>query len=362
MSGNAVPRKDVGTVRPRWASLAAVVLGLALATSACSGGGDAGGTSAVAGQPGAVDPTDPLAPRPLLEPTTLTVSMVTRAEIFAAVLMADKLGELAKENISVEYVTLQSSDALPALAQGRTDVAAAGITATLFNAVAEGADIRLVFPGPTDNTVDGLWVRTDPQTGDPVPVTTIGSSGGAATTAVVPISRYLGETGESITDVEFVQLPIEDLPFAVENGVVSSSWVNSPLHLAIEGKDVAERVVTYGPTEYGGGYVMGPNLLRDRPEVGEAFVRALTRTSQKYLSGDYKANEKTLFLLATALDRRPEEISSTPSLTYGTELTTDHFQTAQGIWLEIGDLLTYSTALEPSAYADPRFVDAVTGS
>ena len=42
------------------------------------------------------------------------------------------------------------------------------------------------------------------------------------------------------------------------------------------------------------------------------------------------------------------------------ELDTTLFDQAQGIWLELGDLLTYAEPLDRSAYTDTRFLDAVS--
>jgi NitT/TauT family transport system substrate-binding protein len=301
-----------------------------------------------------------LDPAPLAERTTITVSTAAKFESFSPLLLADALGELEKENISVEYAIMPSTEALPALAQGRTDMAAIGITAALFNGVAEGADLRIVYPGPTNNTVDGLWVRTAETSGALKEISTVGGSAGAATTAVVPIDAYLESVGSDITDIEFIKLPIEDLAFALKDGVVDSAWLNAPLHLAVQGTGLAEQVAAYEPKAFGSGYVMGPNLLRDRPEVGAAVVRAISRTAQTYLTGDYKADPETVATLAEVLGVTPAEVTSTPSLTFRPELDTTVFDQAQQIWLEIGDLLSYPTALERDQYTDTRFLDAVT--
>ena len=82
---------------------------------------------------------------------------------------------------------------------------------------------------------------------------------------------------------------------------------------------------------------------------------------QTYLSGDYKADPTTVAALAEALEVTPDELTSTPSLTFGREMDTELFQQAQEIWLAIGDLLSYDTPLQPEAYVNTTYLDAVWG-
>lgn len=328
-------------------ALAAMVL------AACGGGGS---SSAGGDLPSGLDP------QPLDQPTTLTVSAGTKAEAFAPLLLAEALGELKKENITLNWVSLPSTEALPALAQGKTDVAASGLTAGLFNGIADGAGIRLVYPGPSNNTVDGLWVTLDPATGEPQPVTGVGISAGATSTAVVPISRYLESVGQNIVDVPFSKIPIEDLPAALEDGVVNGVWLNAPAQVPIEEKGIAKHVAWYGPGEYGTGYSFGPNLLEKNPAAGQALIRAMVRTAQTYLTGDYKANPETVQALATAIGVEPADITSTPSLSFDPVLSTELFQKAQDIWLTLGDIVSYSEPLQPDQYVDPSFLDRATAS
>jgi ABC-type nitrate/sulfonate/bicarbonate transport system substrate-binding protein len=103
----------------------------------------------------------PLDPQPLPERTTLVVSAVANLEAFTPLYVADALGEFEKENIEIEIALMPATEAVPALALGQVDVSAVGITATLFNLVSEGVDIRLVYPGPSSAEGDGLWMSTE---------------------------------------------------------------------------------------------------------------------------------------------------------------------------------------------------------
>lgn len=337
--------------------LTAAVLALAAATlslAACSSGGAA--ESSAAALPSGLDP------QPLAEETTVTVSVGTKAEYLGALLLADALGEFEKENLTVDWVDLPSSDAVPALAQGKTDMAAVGLNATSFNAIDGGADIRLVFPGATKVPADGLYVAIDPATGQPKDVSTIAAISGPAGISVVPITRYLESVGKTVSDVAFEKVDLADMPAALDAGAVDAAWVNAPVTTMLEETGRYQRVVGYENGEYGAGYLMGPNLLRDHPEVGQAVVRALARTARDHLSGDYKTDTATVAALATALDSTPEDVLSTPALTFDTALPTDAIQKAQQAWIAVGDILKADTPLEPTAYLDGSFLDRALGT
>ncbi len=329
----------------------AVIALAALTLSACGGGSGASSTADL--------PTG-LEPQPLAEPTTLTVSMGTAAETFATILLADKLGEFAKENLSIDLVQMVSADALPALAQGKTDVAASGIGATALNAVNAGADIRLVFPGATKNPADGLYVPIDPATGKPKEVTKIATISGPSGIYIVPIKRYLESVGKTLSDVTFEQIALADMQAALEAGAVDAAWVNAPVTTVLDATGQYEKVVGYEDGEYGVGYFLGPNLREDHPEVGQAFVRALARTTSDYLSGDYKTDHTTVNAIAESLKSTPEAIRKTPSMTFAAQLPTDAIQDAQSAWLEIGDLLEFDAPMDPSTYVDPAPLDRAT--
>lgn len=329
--------------------LAVAVAAAALTLTACGGGSDAGSESASV-------PTG-LEPQPLADPTTVTVTVGTKAEVNAALLLADKLGEFAKENITINLVQMPSADAIPALAQGKTDMASSGIGAVYFNGINSAADMRLVFPGATKNPADGLYVPIDPATGEPGEVTKIATITGPGSMYIVPIERYLESVGKTIEDVAIERVELADMQLALENGAVDAAWVNAPVTNALDATGEYKRVIGYEDGEYGIGYFLGPNLLHDRPEVGQALVRALARTIRDHLSGDYKADDATVAALAEVLESTPEAIRETPSMTFDAELPTDGLQAAQAAWLKIGDLLEYDVALEPSAYTDPTFLE-----
>lgn len=300
-----------------------------------------------------------LDPAPLPELTNLKVSSAGAFEFMTAVYLADSLGEFEKENISIEYVNLVAQDAIPALALDQVDVSGIGITAPFFNAVAEGAEVRVVLPGPSAPLGDGLWVRKDYLAAANFESMVIGTGQGKAWPGIVPVTKYLEATGILLDKVEFQQLPIGELATALESGAVDAAWLNSPANLIFEKSGTAQKVTGYSTSEVGSGFAFGPRLLSKEPQVGQAFVRAVMRTISSYLVPGYKSNKIVAEALSEKLGLTLEQISTTGELTFSADFKPDLFTEAQSVWIEFGDILSFETPLAPEEYFDGKFVESI---
>ena len=292
--------------------------------------------------------------------TILKVSSAGNFEFMTALYIADALGELEKENIFIEYVTLPSQDAIPSLALGQVDVSLIGISATLFNAVADGADVRLVFPGPTSPNGDGLWVsKKFLEKNNNVSGIRIANSQGLAWMGVVPVGRYLESLDLTWEDVEFTKLPISDLATAIELGSVDAAWLNSPAHLPFEEQGTAVLVSQYDEAEVATGIAFGPRLLRNNPEIGQAFIRAIIRTIQTYLGEGYKSDKKVASALARSLNISESQVMGANELKFSSEFDPALQTKAQQLWVNFGDILSYTKPLDPEDYIDARFARSI---
>ena len=303
-------------------------------------------------------PITDLSPIPLEEETTLKVSSAGNFEFLTALIVADALGEFEKENIAIEYVTLPSSDAIPALALGQVDVAAIGITAPFFNAVAEGANLRIVFPGPSSPNGDGLWVRTEFLGLENKQSISIANSRGAAWLGIVPVTQYLEQIDIDIDSVEFTSLPIAELATALELGAVDGAWLNSPSHLPFENSTEVTRVIGYADNQIGTGYAFGPRLLDEDPLLGKAFIRAMLRTVENHLSGDYKSDTQIRNELVEKLGIDESQIGVSGNLAFPKKLETSLLTEAQELWIQIGGIISYDEPLASRSYIEERFVDS----
>ncbi|MGA1247488.1 MAG: ABC transporter substrate-binding protein [Candidatus Nanopelagicales bacterium] len=309
-----------------------------------------------------------LEPQPLENPVTLKVSIATNNEGFAALKVADVAGEFAKENITIEYVALPSTEAIPALASGLVDVSAFGITVPFFNAIAGGAEVKMVYAGAENAEASGLFVKSEiaDQGAAALKGKIIGLSQGWGQMATVIIEEHLATGGLTLDDLEVAIIPIEDIALSLDSGVIDMAHFGPPNSLLFLENGKAKKVVGYPKGARNLGYAFGPRLLEEEPEIGQAFIRALMRTTENYLNGDYKADPEKLAIFAEAIDVTEEDALLTESVDFTTfsqsEIDNgafDFYRKVQELWIRLGDLLTYEEPLTPSEYADWSFVQRI---
>lgn len=306
-------------------------------------------------------------PQPLNEMATVQVNVAAMAEPFSALFLADELGEFEKENIEIEYQFAPAAEAIQALVTGQVDMAASSITAALLNAIAGGSDVRAVMQLFYDDPAQGLYVRTD-LLGDPKNLEggTIASVVGAGGHLIQAVDHYLSSAGMSITDVDFQVFSPPDVPAALEAGAVDAAWVLFPFGAQIEADGIGEMVQSAYPEGFSGGsYLFGPDLLENRPEVGQALVRAMARTQQTWLQQGYKDDPEVVAALVEAMDSTEEQVLASPELVFeeAPSFPLEPVLKMQDLWREHGGLLDYAASddLTPDQIVDVRFVDAVNG-
>lgn len=311
--------------------------------------------------------TGGLDPQPLAEPTTIVINTAARIESFTALFLADYMGEFEKENITVEFTQVASADALVSLGQNQIQMMGVSPSASLFNAIGSGVDMRVVFPGYLNNLgEDGWWMSNDviENGAESLKGATLASAVGPGSATILGLAAYLETGGLTVKDVTVQAFPAADVATALTQGAVQGAYITSPVTTVVREAGVAEYVDSM-PDGVGSAiaaYVIGPQLLEDT-DVAAAVVRAMARTVITYLDGDYKSDPEMVENIAAALDRTPEEIEATPALEFDPtfEIRGDYYTQMQELWLEVGGLLSYSEPLEPSAVIDTQFIDAVLG-
>ena len=99
-------------------------------------------SSAPAATPAATESKDPLAP---LANTAKVMIAEDGGASGAGFYIADKKGYFKEYNIEVEFVTLHNSgDMLPTLASGEIDIAGGIASASFFNALSQGIDVKMI--------------------------------------------------------------------------------------------------------------------------------------------------------------------------------------------------------------------------
>jgi len=309
---------------------------------------------------------DPLAPQPLPELTVVRTAISSRSEVFLAMLLADAMGEFAKENIELEVSTVPTSESTLLLTQGELDVVPTSLSAGNLNLVASGARVAGVFPLNAENDVaeQGFWIRRDAlgEDGEYQPEDLIGQrvltpSGGGSFSVGYFWATELEPLGIAPDDVTWERFGVPDTPQALISGAAPAALVLSPGWQIV--KDDGCCIFLDGfPSHSNSFYAFGPNLLDEHPEVGEAFVRALARTVTTYLQTDYHNDPDMAATVAEILEQPVEMVQSMPSLVWEPtfELRGDHLPVVQE-YFALTDALSYD---EPLAYDDLYVTDFIT--
>ncbi|WP_030915452.1 ABC transporter substrate-binding protein [Streptosporangium amethystogenes] len=375
---------------------AAVAAGILLMSTACAGddepartGGDLGAVTPVAGCGAGsyIDPADlspgrkiarcePNAPaaQPLKERTTIRMTAASRSSSLAPLFVGMDLGEFDKENLKIEFSVLPFADAMPQLAAGRVDISYGGTEAGLFNAVNQGMDIKWVlgnFVEPKASDLSqpqtGMWARRDifadpqnPQLKE-LKGKTLGSTVGAASAIAYPMNKALTPSGIALHDMQIKQLPSADLMTALANKAIDTAWLLDPYWLtAAESPDKYVLVGGQSPGEPLGGFYAGKSMLKERPEVLQAFVRAYIRTVSTHLDGDYTKDEKVLAALVAGTQQPRESLTRTPAITFDWEVRKGTGEEEQKVFIAF-KTVRYAEVLPEDRYVDRSFYARAVG-
>lgn len=324
------------------------------------------------------DPGYPM-PVPLEERQTIRMSSSFRLEFIAPILLADAFGEFEKENLDFEFIDLAFSDAIPQVGTGSIDIAVGGTEAAFFNAIDNDFELRWVlanfFPpasGDTSVPQTGLWARTDVFSDPDNPDITeleglkLASAVGFGSSIAYPIQAALGEAGLMMgREIDVETIPSPDMVTALENNAVQAAWMLDPLWAPLaEDPDNFVLVATQTPGEPIGGLYAGPSCHTDKRDACVAFLRAIIRTINTYLTGDYKADEEIVNAIAEAISQEPERVGGTPPLLFDWEIregTTDRMQEVFIGFAEAGNVVVeFDTPFPESQVVDRSiYLDAI---
>lgn len=341
-------RKRIGMRR---GGLTAAGLALLGTLVGCGGGDTSSGKNIT------VDDTGKLS-----EPVTVTVTVPAKLEVFAPVLMEDQWGEFKKRNIDLKVKTVTSSDALVLLAKGQVDGVYTGISANIFNSVKGGAGLRLVMPGELfdQNIKTGWWVSTKALGGRAFQPSmlkgkTLASSQGANGSSILGLYDVLKSSGLGISDVKIKTLPNPDIITALENGAVFGGVVTQPLNIPLEKNKAAVKFAAQARPGFAStAMVFGPSLLKDKPDVGKAFIAAMVAAYRDHLQGDYVNDSTRGPALAKALDLTWDQLKLSPPGIWPTApaFPAGYIEVYEEIWRQVPGTLTYEGKIDPATVLD----------
>lgn len=315
-------------------------------------------------------------PAPLGQPATVRIGVRSRSEDVAPILLADGLDEFDAENLTVKVTEFATAAELfGALAGGDVDVVAGQLDGPFFDLVESGNGARLALGGPlaseahdTATPQAGLWLRTDlldpsddwmdlEDVGLPVAV-----EDSVADAVAYPVDALLGQDDMSINTVRLAVEGGETAAAALADGELSGAWLSDPYWRPVLDSDLdVELVATLPVAESLSGVVFSDRLLdptRDRA-VGMAFSRAVIRTINTYLAGDYQEDDDVVESLVDATDQSEDDIVETPAWVFDWEVrqgTTDRVQTTL---VDLGGVLFEQPLSERSLVDRSLYEDVV---
>jgi NitT/TauT family transport system substrate-binding protein len=313
----------------------------------------------------------PTAPSPgdSTEPVVVRVGIERIASI-APLYIADAKGYFADAGIDLEVQNVTSGqDAIPLAASGQLDVVVAGFSAGMFNAIANGLDVTVVgavnvASGDLETSPSSLLVRKAlVDSGEVTEVAdlagrTIGTVGGVGSSGGFLVGQVLEGGGLGLDDVTIENIPIPDVPAALESGGIDAGWTSAPFNtLALrDGVAVTLGVPTAGTTPVG---VIFSGAFA-QSAAAQPFFDAFARGSQALADGAVYDPEN-IRIIAEAVDQDPEVLAGLPLYTeYLPDLAPqpEVLDQMQQIWIGAG-AIDYESPLDPAEYVDTSFSAAV---
>lgn len=318
------------------AGLAALVLAASCAP---------GGSGSTPDQPPPVDCA------PLERTETVTFASVPSLSL-GTYFQAKAAGYFEEENVAIEETQLTTGqDSLSLLGRGQLDAAAGGIAAGLFSAIAGDVEVQAVASqgfNVGDVLPSGFYVRSDLlDSGEVDELADLRGRRIAITGTVGSASSYLvglvlESGGVTLNDIEPVTLALPDTLSAFRSGSIDAGFVGAPYKATIDDEGVArplgDQQLMTNQTQ--ASLLIGPNLLRERPAVGCAFLRANMRAAQDLLTGDYNQDQAVVDAFVNEGDFPRETVLATPAYTYdpALEFNPDTIERMQDMFIAAGVL------------------------
>lgn len=356
-----------------------VVAAALVALSACGSGGsaqsngaDAANAQQISTIPAGVKlsgPPNTPAPKPLPTKETLKVGIPSKLELEAPALLAQAKGEFAKENLDVSFVTDTVPNLLTLLGQNKIDLTYAGAQALVFNALRANVPIRWVSGVASSAPDSGLYMASKfgtPQTFDPASLkgTTIGVNPGAlAAPSEYGLYAAIKQGGLSPSDVTMKQFDdIGSMVQALENGSLDGATFGPPFSASLKPGSAFEAADGYPHDMQIAGYFATTNLLGNKRAAGVAFFRALERTVNTYLSGNYHKDADTVAAVAQLLGTTPAVLSVAPAPPWDFNVPAQSVSRLQEMYQSVPSTLQYTDTVKPDELIDLSLVvDAAQG-
>ncbi|HZT51372.1 MAG TPA: ABC transporter substrate-binding protein [Stellaceae bacterium] len=247
-------------------------------------------------------------------------------------------GYFAKAGIEIDSGNFRGGqDMVSSLATGQLDVGLGAFNAGFFNAASKGLDMRAVAalgaqpkaaiiatpPLVRTELWDNGTIRSGKDfKGRKIAVNTPGA------TPEYTLSLILEKYGMTLKDVDETMIGFPQMVIALANKSVDVAFVTSPFH-AIALRDKTAVVLTPDANVTGGDITtvvfFSGKFMRERPQVGERFLRALVQGA-KDTQGDYTKRPEMAQLLAKATGLKLQDIEESHVFAFTKDLDIDRYR------------------------------------
>jgi NitT/TauT family transport system substrate-binding protein len=195
-----------------------------------------------------------------------------------------------------------------------------GAKAVLGGAVARS-------PNKLTSPQTGLWLRRSAVGDDDdgrdlsgLQSQPVGLPGGAAGPALYPVAQVLGQRNVDAGNMSVVDVSGDDAAERLESGELAAAWLDGASWLPVAGDSRFDLLATLPATESIDGTVFSRRLTGEARDVGLAYVRAVIRTINTHLTGDYQSDDDVVAALARASDLDEDAVADTRPLLFDWEI------------------------------------------
>ena len=208
--------------------------------------------------------------------------------------IADRYGYFKDEGLTVQFLTFSSGEQMIApLSTGQLDVGGGSAAASLYNAVARGADVRLVADLGSDPPGYGfnqMIVRADlVKSGKVKSIKDLKGMTVATNALGSPSSsqlvKFLAKGGLTVDDVKHIYLPYTQHEVALRNGSLDLASTIEPFATDAIKTGAAVKVAgddEFYPNQEISVIMYGGAFVRDHRDQGVKFMRAYIRGARLY--------------------------------------------------------------------------------
>lgn len=284
---------------------------------------------------------------------------------FGPFFIAQEEGFFTEQNLEVEFVRFDSGTSpLPMLEQGEVDVLGSGPSLGLFNAIANGSEIRVVADkGYLDS--DGCtymalmatnnWMEKN-QTPNADAFKSAKVSIDPTNFEAFMFEKVINETGIGLEDINTQDIAPPALAEAAQNNAVDIISIGDPWIVRLTDTGQVSILKPYQevvPNMQFGFILFGPSLYKENPEAGIRFLAAYLKGIQQYNDGKTPRN---LEIMAeyTQLDIATLQKACWPPMNAAGNINTQTINEFQ-IWANEKGLI--DAVVSEDQYWNPSFVN-----